>query len=97
METIKGCPLLDRKEAAAFLTSHGYKTAPATLAKLACVGGSPIYEQFGRKPLYRPHNLIAWAKSKTKEPRCSTSDNGGNTDGPTRSLPETKILVGEQP
>jgi hypothetical protein len=29
----------DTKEAAAFLTSLGYRTAPATLTKLRCIGG----------------------------------------------------------
>jgi len=38
---------LDRKEAAQFLTAHGYRTAPATLAKLACIGGGPAFESFG--------------------------------------------------
>jgi hypothetical protein len=42
---------LDRRQAAAFLTARGYRTAPATLAKLACIGGGPTFESFGRKPL----------------------------------------------
>ena len=42
---------LDRRQAAAFLTVRGYRTAPATLAKLACIGGGPTFESFGRKPL----------------------------------------------
>ena len=41
---------LDRRQAAAFLTARGYRTAPATLAKLACIGGGPTFESFGRKP-----------------------------------------------
>jgi hypothetical protein len=44
---------LDRRQAAAFLTERGYRTAPATLAKLACIGGGPVFESFGRRPLYR--------------------------------------------
>ena len=69
---------LDRKEAAAFLTSHGYRTAPATLAKLACIGGGPPFESFGRRPLYREEDLIAWAQSRTTGPRRSTSDPGAH-------------------
>jgi len=42
--------MLDRRQAAAFLTNRGYRTAPATLAKLACIGGGPTFESFGRKP-----------------------------------------------
>ena len=52
---------LDRKQAAQFLTDFGYRTAHATLAKLACIGGGPTFESFGRKPLYREADLLAWA------------------------------------
>ena len=67
---------LDRKEAAWFLTSHGYRTAPATLAKLACIGGGPTFESFGRRPLYRETDLLAWAQARSTGPRRSTSDPG---------------------
>jgi hypothetical protein len=67
---------LDRRQAAAFLTARGYRTAPATLAKLACIGGGPTFESFGRKPLYREADLLAWARAKTTGPRRSTSDPG---------------------
>ena len=73
--------LLDRKEAAQFLTSHGYRTAPATLAKLACLGGGPVFESFGRRPLYRDVDLLAWAEAKTTGPRRSTSDPGTGGSG----------------
>jgi len=65
---------LDRKEAAQFLTSRGYRTAPATLAKLACLGGGPAFESFGRRPLYREPDLLAWAQSRATGPRRSTSE-----------------------
>jgi hypothetical protein len=65
-----------RKDAAHFLTEQGYKTAPATLAKLACIGGGPLFESFGRRPLYREADLLAWAASRTTGPRRSTSDPG---------------------
>jgi hypothetical protein len=67
---------LDRRQAAAFLTARGYRTAPAMLAKLACIGGGLTFESFGRKPLYREVDLLAWAKARTTEPRRSTSDPG---------------------
>jgi hypothetical protein len=72
---------LDRKEAALFLTSNGYRTAPATLAKLACLGGGPVFESFGRRPLYREVDLLAWAEAKTTGPRRSTSDPGTSASG----------------
>ena len=67
---------LGRKQASEFLTERGYKTAPATLAKLACVGGGPTFESFGRRPLYREADLLAWAQARTTGPRRSTSDPG---------------------
>jgi hypothetical protein len=72
-------PRLNRKEAADFLTKLGYRTAPATLAKLASIGGGPIFESFGRKPLYTPSNLLAWVAAKSTGPRRSTSDKGSPT------------------
>jgi hypothetical protein len=57
--------LFDRKEAAFFLTERGYRTAPATLAKLACIGGGPTFESFGRRPLYREADLLAWAQARS--------------------------------
>lgn len=62
-----------RKEAANFLTSRGYGVSAATLAKLATVGGGPVFTKFGRRPLYTRSALLNWAKSKTTPPRQSTS------------------------
>jgi hypothetical protein len=67
-------PLLDRAQAADYLTARGYKTARATLAKLACIGGGPTFHSFGRKPLYRPADLLQWAIERTSPPRRSTSE-----------------------
>jgi len=69
-------PKLDRRQAAQFLTERGYRTAPATLAKLACIGGGPTFQSFGRKPLYREADLLQWAGARTTGPRRSTSDPG---------------------
>jgi hypothetical protein len=75
--TVEFESLLDRRQAAAFLTARGYRTARATLAKLACIGGGPTFESFGRKPLYREADLLAWAREKKTGPSRSTSDPGG--------------------
>jgi len=72
---------LDRKHAAQFLTERGYRTAPATLAKLACIGGGPAFESFGRRPLYRESDLLAWAQARTTGPRRSTSEPGTAPSG----------------
>lgn len=71
--------LLPRRDAAQFLSEHGYKTAPATLAKLACLGGGPPFRSFGRRPLYHPSDLIAWAQARCTGPRRSTSDTGSRS------------------
>ena len=65
---------LDTKQAAEFLTSLGFKTAPATLCKLRCLGGGPVFQSFGRKPLYTSQNLMKWVNGKTSAMRRSTSD-----------------------
>jgi hypothetical protein len=65
---------LNRAEAAEFLTELGYKTAKATLAKRAVVGGGPPFVSWGRQPLYRPSDLLAWAGTRCSGPRRSTSD-----------------------
>jgi hypothetical protein len=65
---------LDRRQAADFLTARGYRIAPATLAKLASIGGGPTFQSFGRKPLYREADLLA--QTRTTGPRRSTSDPG---------------------
>lgn len=64
----------DTKQAAEFLTGLGFKTAPATLCKLRCLGGGPVFQSFGRKPLYTPQNLMKWVNGKTSAMRRSTSD-----------------------
>jgi hypothetical protein len=64
----------DRRAAAQFLTEQGYKTAPATLARLACVGGGPAFRKFGRKPLYNDEDLLDWAHSRLSAPMRSTSE-----------------------
>jgi hypothetical protein len=65
--------LLRRRATAEALTAAGFPTAEKTLATKATRGGGPPYQLFGRIPLYRWGNSLAWAKSKLSAPRCSTS------------------------
>jgi hypothetical protein len=66
-----------RVEASRYLAEvHGVQTAPATLAKLACVGGGPRYELWGRTPYYPTNGLDDWAAVRLS-PRRSTSGRGG--------------------
>lgn len=67
--------LLRRKEASVYLkTRYGIDRAPATLAKLACVGGGPVFRKAGRIPLYAPDGLDDWAASILSAPVHSTSE-----------------------
>jgi hypothetical protein len=66
---------LRRQAAAEYLrTQWGVPCSPKTLAKLACVGGGPVYRLFGRIPLYSPLDLDAYAKGKLGKPVRSTSE-----------------------
>ncbi len=65
---------LSRKEASTFLSALGLFIAPSTLAKLASVGGGPVFRRFGRQVKYLPSDLIAWAETRLSGPVRSTSE-----------------------
>jgi hypothetical protein len=50
------------------------RRAPSTLAKLAVIGGGPIFRRAGRVPLYSTYDLDKWVASKLSAPMRSTSD-----------------------
>lgn len=64
---------LRRNEAAAYLRQRYGSGTPATLAKLACVGGGPVFRKLGRYPVYTIEDLDSWAQSRMSEPVASTS------------------------
>jgi len=67
--------LLTRREAAAYLSSIGVKRAPATLAKLFCIGGDgPPCHHDGRRPLYPKGLLHAWGMRQLTQLRRSSAD-----------------------
>jgi len=66
--------LLRRKATAAALTEAGYPTAEATLATLACRGGGPAFQRYGRYVVYRWGNALDWARSRLSRPVTSTSE-----------------------
>jgi hypothetical protein len=69
------CRLLRRKAASEYLEqTWGITRAPSTLAKLAVVGGGPIFRRAGRVPLYSTDDLDDWARSLLSGPMRSTSD-----------------------
>jgi hypothetical protein len=66
---------LRRRAAAEYLREQrGIPCSEKTLAKLACIGGGPVYRRFGRIPLYLIADLDAYANAKISEPVQSTSE-----------------------
>lgn len=62
-------PLLRREGASRYLSdTWGIRRAPATLAKLAVVGGGPAFYKAGRWPMYDPADLDAWARGLLGRP-----------------------------
>lgn len=66
--------LLRRSAVAAALNAAGYPTTDKTLATKATRGGGPPYQLFGRVPLYRWGDALAWVESRLSSPRCSSSE-----------------------
>jgi hypothetical protein len=61
--------LLSRVQTAGALTAVGYPIAPTTLANKAARGEGPCFQRFGRKPLYKWGDALAWARSQVTAPR----------------------------
>ena len=66
--------LLSRTATAESLTEFGYKISPATLATKASRGGGPPFRHFGRVPIYRWGDSLAWARSRLGPVVASTSE-----------------------
>ena len=65
---------LSRDQAARFLCKLGYQISANRLAKLAVSGDGPDYMTWGRKVVYRPLKLLAWAKAREGAARSHTSE-----------------------
>jgi hypothetical protein len=66
---------LTRADAAQYVrTTYGFPCSRQWLAKLAVIGGGPIFRKAGRTPLYAPADLEAWALARIGAPQRSTSD-----------------------
>jgi hypothetical protein len=71
-----------RSEASEYLNQvWGLRYKPSTLAKLACLGGGPAFESFGRWPLYTQAELDLWVEGRLSGKRTSTSDPGEGPRG----------------
>ena len=64
---------LGRREAAAYLTEHGYPTSPRALEKLAASKNGPPFRRYLKTVTYEVAALLAWAESVSVEM-------GGNRD-----------------
>ncbi len=65
---------LRRKQAAEYLQERYGAYTNDTLAKLACIGGGPLFKKLGPYPVYTPEDLDAWAESRMSRPVHSTSE-----------------------
>ena len=64
-----------RKGASEYLLAkHGVSLSPATLAKLAVIGGGPAYRKDGPFPIYDRPVLDDYAIARLGPLRASTSD-----------------------
>ncbi len=67
--------MLRRKAASEYLAqTHGVHRAASTLAKLAVIGGGPVFRRINAVPFYTPDDLDGWVASKLSPPMRSTSD-----------------------
>jgi hypothetical protein len=65
---------LRRREAAEYVHHKFGFCSEKSLAKLAVVGGGPIYRKVGKFPVYSPADLDEWASAKLSPPVRSTSE-----------------------
>jgi hypothetical protein len=64
---------LRRTALAEALRAAGYPMSDKTLATKATRGGGPPYQLFGRIPLYRWEDALAWAEGRLSAPRSSSA------------------------
>jgi hypothetical protein len=66
---------LRRSEAASYVeATYGFPCSRQWLAKLAVVGGGPVYRKAGRTPIYETTELNRWAETRIGPPQRCTSD-----------------------
>ena len=70
-----GRHFLRRADAATYVTQHyGFPCSRQWLAKLAVIGGGPVFRKAGRYPVYEPTELDKWAEARLGPPQRSTSE-----------------------
>jgi hypothetical protein len=82
----RGERYLRRADAAAYVTDrYGFPCSRQWLAKLAVVGGGPVFRKAGRYPIYQPADLDRWAQARIGPVQRSTSDTTASVDPETGS------------
>jgi hypothetical protein len=86
---------LRRTAAANYLKeTHGLDRAPATLAKLAVIGGGPIFRRAGQVALYSTDDLDKWVALKLGPPMRSTSEKAVRPIKQSRTAPSKRSTTG---
>ncbi len=69
-----GCRYLRRGDAANYIRmTYGFPCSRQWLAKLAVIGGGPVYRKASRFPIYSIPDLDLWASARIGARRRSTS------------------------
>jgi hypothetical protein len=74
LETATRKRSLTRREASEYLIANWFPVSRNTLAKLATIGGGPIFSKAGRVPLYAEEDLDQYAREKIGPRVSSTSE-----------------------
>ena len=70
-----GRHFLRRSDAATYITDrYGFPCSRQWLAKLAVIGGGPVFRKAGRYPVYEPSELDRWAEARIGPRQRSTSE-----------------------
>ena len=70
-----GRHFLRRSDAATYITErYGFPCSRQWLAKLAVIGGGPVFRKAGRYPVYEPSELNRWAEARIGPPQRPTSE-----------------------
>ena len=71
---------LRRADAAVYVCNrYGFPCSRQWLAKLAVIGGGPVFRKAGRFPIYSPADLDAWAQSRIGPAQTSTSESSNGS------------------
>lgn len=81
---------LSRRGTAEALSMVGYPTTLATLNTLSTLGEGPLFDRYGQYAIYEWGDALAWAQSKSKGKRRSSSE-GRSQEAAERARKNAKI------